>query len=204
MRQVTGNNITVTEKKVSIQLPLGGHSFSVEAIPAEALAGDRTVEFRVLTPRTALVPREQFDEAGCETYLRVAGMPPIAGETAVASDTLEQIVAVMAVDSDCLTAIRERFGTRATFTTPLLDVQKYSAPAVWLYRTGDILYVKVYNTTLRLAEVVTVTNDADTVMLMHDLDAVYGFGGYAIRCHGEQAAAMRRLLSKYYSDVRCE
>lgn len=204
MKQVTGNNITVTEKKVSIQLPLGGHSFSVDAIPEELLAGDRAVEFRVMTPRTTLVPREQFDEAACDAYLRVAGMPPLAGETAVASDTLEQIVAVMAVDSDCLAAIRSRFGARASFTTPLLDIQKYSSPAVWLYRSGGLLYVKVYNTTLRLAEVVTVENDADIVLLMRDLDAVYGFGGYAIRCHGEQASAMRKLLSKYYSDVRCE
>lgn len=204
MKQVTGNNITVTEKKVSIQLPLGGHSFSVDAIPADVLEGDRQVEFRVITPRTTLVPREQFDETGCEAYLRVAGMPALAGETAVASDTLAQIVAVTAIDSECLRAIRERLGARAVFTTPLLDIQKYSSPAVWLYRTGGLLYVKVYNITLRLAEVVTVASDADAVMLMHDLDAVYGFGGYAIRCHGEQASAMRKLLSKYYSDVRCE
>ncbi|MDE6778701.1 MAG: hypothetical protein K2J51_04440 [Alistipes sp.] len=189
---------------MSIQLPLGGHSFSVDAIPAEAVADDRQVEFRVITPRTLLVPREQFDDAGCEAYLRVAGMPPLAGETAIASDTAEQTVAVMAIDSDCLAAIRGRFGARAVFTTPLLDIQKYASPTVWLHRIDDILYVKVYNTTLRLAEAVTVTSDADTVMLMHDLDAVFGFGGYAIRCHGEQASSMRKLLSKYYSDVRCE
>jgi len=204
MKRATGNNTTLSGNEVSIQLPLGGHSFSFDALPEGIFSGEAPVEFRVLTPRTTLVPREAFDEAACEAYLAVAGLKCRAGETAVAGDVLGQIVPVMAIDSDALRIIRERFGARASFATPLCDVQKYSSPAVWLCRTGGLLYIKVYNTTLRFAEVIEPAGDADMLQILHDLDAVYGFRNYAIHCHGERPEAMRKLLKKYYSDVRCE
>ncbi len=204
MRQVTGSNIAISTNKVSIQLPLGGHSFSVDSLPDALLNSEQRVEFCVLTPRTTLVPREVFDEKSIENYLDIVGLGCSASERAVASDNLEQIVAVMAIDSQTLDAINLAFGSRASFTTPLLTLQKYSSAAVWLYREENLLYIKVYNTTLRFAEVVECECDADIVQVINDLDKIYSLSDYAIYCHGVRPAAMRKLLSKYYSDVRCE
>ena len=204
MRPETGNNISVTENKVSIQLPLGGHSFSVDMLPDDAAVAGREVEFSVLTPRTTLVPREEYDESACEAYLRVAGLALQEDETAVASDASQQCVAVMAIDKECLKAICERFGESARFTSPLCGVQKYSDATVWLYRTCGLLYIKVYKSKLRFAEVIEAPGEADVIQLLHDLEKPLAIKEFAIRCFGDDASRLRKALRRYYPVVLCE
>ena len=205
MRQETGNNISLCGNKVSIQLPLGGHSFSAEMLTDE-FTGARieTAECTVLTPRTTLVPRECFDAAAAENCLRIVGLPPRSGETVVTSDTAAQIVAVMAVDTECLGVLRERFGDRLKFTSPLCGNQNWSEPTVWLYRTEDLIYIKVYKPVLRLAEAVEISSDADVLQLLHDLEPVYDIRVCRIVCSGTECDRLRKRLAKYYTDVRCE
>ena len=206
MKQVTGSNLSVRDNAVSIQLPLGGHSFSAESLDGQLAGRQRIerVECTVLTPRTTLVPRECFDAAAAEQYLRVAGVPCRSDESVVTSDTSARIVAVMAVSSGCLAALRERFGDRLTFTSPLCGSQNYSEPAVWLYRTGDLIYIKVYRTVLRMAEAVEISSDADVLQLLHDLEEVFDVRRCTVVCSGDGCERLCRRLSKYYTDVRCE
>ena len=190
---------------VSIQLPLGGHSFSSEQL--NAACGDARIEraeCTVLTPRTTLVPRECFDAAAAEHYLNVAGVPCRCGETAVTSDRSAQIVAVMAVDAECDRMLRERFGDRLAYTSPLCGNQNWSEPTVWLYRTHDIIYIKVYKPVLRLAEAVEVSSEIDALQLLQDLEPDCGVSACRIVCCGDGRERLRRRLSKYYKDVRCE
>lgn len=205
MRQVTGNSIIRSGKMVSIQLPLGGHSFSVGELGSDC-AGDKveTLLCNVLTPRTTLVPRECFDAACAEHYLRVAGLPCRADETAVTSDPTAQIIAVMAVSSQCLTSLRQTFGQKLQFTSPLCGNQNFSEPTVWLHRAGDIIYIKVYKPVLRLAEAVEISSESDVLQLLHDLGGVYGIASCTILCSGDGCDRLRRRLAKYYPSVRCE
>ncbi len=81
MRQATGSNTPQSGNKVSIQLSLDGHSFSVPAL-SELPAGEAPVTVELLLPRTMLVPGELFDaERGAE-MLAANGMPPTAEERA--------------------------------------------------------------------------------------------------------------------------
>lgn len=106
--------------KVSIQRSLDGHSFSVP--PIETLAPDAAhVEAEVITPQTLLVPREAFDPELAAELLAAAGMACTEGQHPVwsAPKTLgpeTEVVAVMAIDSAVLQALRERTGDRAEFT----------------------------------------------------------------------------------------
>lgn len=66
MRQATGSNTPQSGNKVSIQLSLDGHSFSVPAL-SELPAGEAPVTVELLLPGTMLVPGELFDaERGAE------------------------------------------------------------------------------------------------------------------------------------------
>ena len=205
MKQETGNSISVCDNKVSIQLLLGGHSFSPERITEQHTDSRiECAECTVLTPRTVLVPRECFDVSAAEQYLRVAGLPCLSTETAVTSDLSAQIVAVMAVDTECLDVLRERFGERLAFTSPLCGSQNYSEPTVWIFRSGDLIYIKVYKPVLRMAEAVEISSEADVLQLLHDLESVFEVRSCTIICCGDECERMRRQLAKYYPDVRCE
>ena len=73
MRQVTGSNQLLENKKVSIQVTLGGRSFSVDKI---AVANDaEAVEFVIDTPRVTLAPREAVSLDNAAELLRLAGKP---------------------------------------------------------------------------------------------------------------------------------
>ena len=56
MRQETGSNSQSGNNKVSIQVKLGGLSFSAESV---AVAEGAEVEFVIETPRVILAPREE-------------------------------------------------------------------------------------------------------------------------------------------------
>ena len=206
MKQETGSSISVSNNEVSIQLPLGGHSFSVAALD-DALGGEHPQSARctVLTPRTTLVPRECFDASSAEKYLRIAGVPCRGDETVVTCDAeAQRAVAVMAVSSECLGALRERFGERLSFASPLCDSRDCKEPAVLLHRAGDLIYIKVYGPELQLAEAVEISSDADVLQLLHDLEGALEVSRCAVVCSGDDCDRLCRRLAKYYTNVRCE
>lgn len=68
MKQATGKtNLPDRRNKVSIQLKLSGHSFSLE-VPSAGIPE----ECAVYTARTLLLPRDEFDAAQAELCLRLS------------------------------------------------------------------------------------------------------------------------------------
>lgn len=199
MKRETGNNHPGVNKGVSIQLKLGGHSFSADTLPA--VGGDGIVLCELLTPRTMLVPREEFDTAVAGILLDAAGMPCRDDETAVWSDPEGAAVAVMAFDTTIVDALRKHFGARLRFTTPLLFTCVCAPPAVWLCRNDELLYIKVYNGGLRFAEVVTVQTEADLLYHIELLDREFKLAEYEVCLAGEIEKTTCKALRRYFRTV---
>lgn len=191
------------QNQVSIQLKLGGHSFSVDTLPASVTEGSESVEFVVLTRKTLLVPRDEFDEAYATTYLRLAGIPCDATQMPVWSDTEAPIVAVMAADTACVTAIGQKLGRRATFTSPLLRSHPYVTPTVWLYRTEQLLYIKVYGSDLRFAEVVAAKTESDIVYYIELLAKEFSLHTHKACIEGTECGVLKKLLRPHFQQIIC-
>ena len=189
MRQATGSNTPQSGNKVSIQLSLDGHSFSVPAL-SELPAGEASVKVELLLPRTMLVPGELFDaERGAE-MLAANGMPPTA---------------VTAIDREALRQVEEKLGDRARFTTPLLHTPANAAKTVWMSRRAGLLYIKVYdNGELQLAEVIPAATDTDVAYFFERLDGCFPLKEYELRIAGDNPKAARKLLGKRFRQTTCE
>ena len=166
MRQATGSNTPQSGNKVSIQLSLDGHSFSVPAL-SELPAGEAPVTVELLLPRTMLVP-------------------PTAEESVVASDPEAEFVAVTAINREALRQVEEKLGDRIRYTTPLLREVQAGTPTVWAYRTAGLLYIKVYDGSLRFAGV------------------EFALKSCELRISGDDAKACGKLLKGYFKRIVCE
>lgn len=206
MKPETGKtNGSVSAKQVSIQLMLGGHSFSADALPAVVRDAKGPVECVVLTHKTLLIPREEFGEALAETYLRLAGMACGTDEIPVWTDLQQQVVAVMAAPGADVESLRRTLGPqRVRFATPLLRVQKYAAPTLWVYRTEKLLYIKVYDTILRLAEVIEAEGEADIVACLEILAREFPLETYTAVAAGEDRKGLTKILRRYVKRTVCE
>lgn len=205
MRPATGSNPLSDPKKVSIQLKLGGHSFSDSdaSLPADAAAGD--VEFVLLTEKSVLVPREHFDPACAADYLAVNGVPCAEDETAVSSDPARPIVAVMAIASGALDVLRRRFGAELRFTTPLLADETDPYPVIRLHAVDDrLLYISVFDDGLQLAEVFPTSGADDELSLLQRLEEQFDPDDFLLRLTGDRLRERRKMLKRYYSEVTCE
>lgn len=78
MKQATGKTDSRPNvKKVSIQLALDGHSFSI--VGGQGILPEATVKVEILTTRTLLVPEELFDSQQAATLLAADGKAPLSG-----------------------------------------------------------------------------------------------------------------------------
>ena len=192
MKQVTGSNSPSVPQRVSIQQPLDGHSFSASALPEAA--PDEGIVCELLTAKTLLVPAEEFDPQAAGALLAAAGMAPDATESAVWSEPEGEAVGVMAFDRTAIEALRTRYADALHFATPLLGRFEPSVPAVLLDKRGGILYIKVYDRSLRLAEVL--------LYVMESLNRVYALRSYEAQPGGTFSASERKLLRRYFKRVR--
>ena len=203
MRQATGSNTPQSGNKVSIQLSLDGHSFSVPAL-SELPAGEAPVTVELLLPGTMLVPGELFDaERGAE-MLAANGMPPTAEESVVASDPEAEFVAVTAINREALRQVEEKLGDRIRYTTPLLCVPQTSVPTVWMYYAAGLLYIKVYDGKLRFAEVVPAPDEADLLYMLERLGSEFRLRDYTLRIGSGDGRALKRKLGGYFRQIVCE
>ena len=200
MKQVTGSNNPSVPQRVSIQQPLDGHSFSASALPEAA--PDEGIVCELLTAKTLLVPAEEFDPQAAGALLAAAGMAPDATESAVWSEPEGEAVGVMAFDRTAIEALRTRYADALHFATPLLGRFEPSVPAVLLDKRGGILYIKVYDRSLRLAEVVPAASEEDRLYVMESLNRVYALRSYEAQPAGTFSASERKLLRRYFKRVR--
>ncbi len=203
MKQATGNNTAAARNDVSIQFNLGGHSFSASDLPAEVVAGTDDVLFTVCTHKVTLVPQEAFDEALSAQYLAVAGLACSAGETTVCSEMRAATVAVMAIDAALLDKVLAILGTRAKFTSPLLDKRHDEGRNLSIVIADDTAYYRLFDGSLRLAEAIRLQSADDVLFYALQFVETAGLGNDTdIYIRGSRSAT--RLLKRYFKRVVCE
>ena len=197
MRQETGSNLSINNKKVSIQVKLGGLSFSADKIVvAEDIEQE---EFIIDTPRVILAPRKEVSLDTASELLRIVGKPCRSNEQSVCSELQADIVAVIAIDGKALSAIVERWGSRASFTSPLLDMRHSEEECLTIDATDKVCYLRLFRSGLQRAEAFDATTPEDVLYLVTEwLD------NNTTPIYIKSSAEVVKLLRKYYKQVICE
>ena len=196
MRQVTGRtNPKIMPQKMSIRLWSDGHSFPREQLKAlREQRGVGDVEIELLSSRTTLVPACCFSPEQAESLLSLAGQPCHDTETAVWSDAWEGVVAVMAIDRATL----EQLPKSVRFTSPLLSLKGETKESVLLARYENLLYIKVWDARLRLAEVIRVDSEEDLLYYLTRLGEVLPLRNYSLVVAGDDSKSLRKVVKKYF------
>ena len=198
MRQETGSNPNSADKKVSIQVKLGGRSFSADnTIQAE---GVENVEFVIDTPRVTLAPREVVTLDNAAEILRLTGKPCHSNEQSVCSELQADIVAIIAIDAHALESIIAKWGSRASFSTPLLDMRHSDEECMTIDCTERVCYMRLFKGGLQRAEALDATTAEDA--LLYATEWLGEGSATTIYIKGCKAAA--KLLKKYFKRVICE
>ncbi len=187
---------------VSIQLPLGGHSFSSTDLRKIGVAEDDHIMATLHTAKCVAVPAEEFHKESAEAYLAMSAIAVDGNECVVHSDTSHPIVAVMAINAECHKLLSESFGNRLHYTTPLLLTPTPDEGTV-LHLSEGVLYIRVAHEGLRLAEVVTVGNDADILYYLERTHRVLGIYNMYARAEGDTQRLMR-ICKKLFTKIVCE
>jgi hypothetical protein len=197
MRQETGkSNSTQTTKKVSIQVKLGGRSFSASNIVAD---NADVVEFVIDTPRVTLAPREAITPDNASSFLTLCSKACHINEQSVCSEQQSDIVAIIAIDSEALASIVEKWGSRASFSSPLLDMRHSEESCLTIDASEKVCYMRLFNNGLQRAEANVATTAEDILYLVTEW---LGGNDTPIYIKGSSAAA--KLLRKYFKRVVCE
>ncbi len=182
---------------MSIQVKLGGRSFSALDI---AIAEDiEQVEFVIDTPRVTLAPRSEVSLDSASELLRIVGKPCRSNEQSVCSELQADIVAIMAIDTKALNTIVEKWGSRATFTTPLLNMRHSEELCLTIDVTDKVCYMRLFDGGLQQAEAFDATSAEDVLFLVTEW---LQHRNIPIYIKGSADAA--KILSKYYKQVICE
>lgn len=202
MKQVTGSNTPQATNKVSIQLTLDGHSFRRTASTGNSRGGARGGGAADGTDDAR--PEEVLGTGDAGTLLAANGMAPAAEERAVCSLPVQGIVAVMAAHREALRQVEEKLGDRIRYTTPLLREVQAGTPTVWAYRTAGLLYIKVYDGSLRFAGVIPAPDTADVCYFTERLEKEFALKSCELRISGDDAKACGKLLKGYFKRIVCE
>ena len=199
MRLETGSNPNPANNKVSIQVKLGGRSFSAHEVEKAEKAV--SIEVVVDTPRVALAPREQITLDTAAELLRIVGKPCRSNEQSVCSNLQADIVAAIAIDSSALASITERWGSRVTFTSPLLDMRHSEEKCLTIDASEEVCYIRHFNNGLQRAEAYAISTAED--VLYHATEWLQQEKkSTPIYIKGEKSTA--KLLRKYFKQVICE
>ena len=197
MRQETGSNLTIDNKKVSIQVKLGGRSFSADKVAVAE--GVERVEFIIDTPRVVLAPRGEVSLDSAAELLRVVGKACRSNEQSVCGELQADIVAVMAMDSETLRSIVALKGVAISFTSPLLDMRHCDEDCLTIDATDKVCYARLFENGLRSAEAFDATNSEDVLYIVSER-----LGNRDIPIYIKGSAETVKLLRKYYKRVICE
>ena len=198
MRPETGSNQLLDNKKVSIQVKLGGLSFSADKV-AES-EDIENVEFIIDTPRVILAPREAVSLDNAAALLRLAGKACRLEEQSVCSELQADIVAIMAINCDALTAIIERWGSKASFTSPLLDMRHSEDNCITIDATEKVCYIRRFEDGLQYAAAEEYATAEDILFFATEQSN----GRTDIPIYIKGGANCVKLLRKYYKQVICE
>lgn len=203
MKQVTGNNSSSSQFRVSIQQSLDGHSFSRPEL-SQCASVETDVEVELVVPHTVLVPETLYRDGLKEELLAANGTPAAESECVVACDPKNGCVAVAAVDAGLLQQLAERFPKRH-YTSPLEFVPQNRQKCVWMGKRGELLYTKVYdNGLLRLAEVIPAASEAEIRYFIESLAKQFPLAEYELRLTGDDPKQLRKWIGNEFEKTVCE
>lgn len=204
MRQVTGSNSTATDKKVSIQLRLDGHSFSRELLPAE-VADNAVIEVELLTSKTVMVPEECFAPELAAKLLWLSGVVCDADEQPVWSNATDGVIVVMALNREVAEVLTECYGSRVEYTSPMLRGCTGEGRYLCIYIAGSVAYIKLYNAAqLDFCEALAVTGADDVLYAVERIAEHFDCEKLKVKVAGEDADSVITMLKQYYKVLKCE
>ena len=198
MRLETGSNLIPANNKVSIQVKLGGLSFSAQDITITKET--KHIEVIIDTPRVILAPHKQVSSDTAAELLRVVGKACHSNEQSVCSEPQADIVAVMAVDSSALASITEQWGSRASFTSPLLDMRHSEEKCLTVDVSDEVCYIRHFNNGLQRAEAFAISTAEDVLYLATE----WLQQDKSTPIYIKRGNAVAKLLRKYFKQVICE
>jgi hypothetical protein len=176
---------------------LGGRSFSAETF--SAAEGIEQVEFVIDTPRVTLAPRQEVSLDNASALLSLAGKPSHSTEVSVCSELQNDIVAIIAIDGKALEAIVEKWGSRATFSSPLIDMRHNDEKCLTIDTSDKVCYMRLFDGNLQRAEAYVATTAEDILYNVKEW-----LGEREIPIYIKSSAATAKLLRKYFKRVICE
>ena len=204
MRQVTGSNLTPSNKKVSIQLKLDGHSFSRDILPRKIAEG-ANVEVELLTAKSIAVPAECFDPELAENLLAMSGIALSEDEQAVWSGEQEGIVAVMALPRDYAEGLQSHYGDRLQYSSPLLRKISGKGRYLYIYNMGKLAYFKLYNESqIEYCQAHSLTGGDDLLYIIERLAQEFSLRDFVVGLAGDCNTALLKVLKQYHKVEKCE
>lgn len=203
MRPETGNNRSTSDRKVSIQQPLDGHSFSLPGDPGP-LPDGVSVEVELLMPRTLLVPETFGSPEHAAAWFAASGMPLREDDRVVETGSLDGCRALIAVPCEVANKLLETWGDRIRYTTPLLHVPSSAQRCVWIARRGGLVYIKLYDAELEFADVLPSDDETELLYFVERLGGCFPLSDYTLCLAGEGSKSLRHLLGKRFKRIVCE
>ena len=188
----------LTHNNVSTRLVLGGHSFSGVYVERHGSVDARS-EAIVATAQTVLVPYALF----CQNEAAViadAGLVIRDGECAVFSEPKDDIVAVMVIGCDMLDEARQR-GCMSWTSPLLLDCPTERGTVLSL--ANGVLFVRIYDDGLQLAEAVEVQGESDVIYYLEQINAAYHIYNIGV-CLQLGAEQLKNVCKRLFKHVVCE
>lgn len=171
------------------------------------------MEFEIITPLTMLVPEEIFEEAHASELMAANGTPvgqdmsvvwSSPREITVADNTTQRVVALMALGKDMLKTITKTTSGDFRYTSPLLDDFHPAAPTIRLQHVADTLYIKVYDTTLRMAEAIPAADEVDLLYFIERAGEHLELRNYELDLAARDTKSLRKTIGKRFKKIICE
>lgn len=189
--------ISNTNKMVSIRLT-GGHSFSVPTT-------EKVDVVELLTEHTLLVPEQFYAAEGIRAAFAASGMALDQEMQIIPIRTDKGMMALVALTTDEHEALKRAYGEEVRYTTPLLSPVGNIEPTIWLCDTGDLIYIKVYDPKLQMAEVVPIEDAADRDYLLVRLTQSCDPNRYTTRLNlRTNDKSILRQYKNYFKRLQCE
>ena len=191
--------------KVSIQLKLDGHSFSIVGLDDLKSTPATVLTVEVLTPRTMLVPQALLNKEGMNEIMELNGMAPKHHEMVVCdTHSDQQVAALMAVPRAAVEQIERRVESPLVFTSPLMTPLCATEPTAWIGFYNSLLYIKVYEDRLRFAEVISAPTQTDVAFFMDRLGREFPLQHFLLFVSGDESKQFGKMLSKRFKKIICE
>lgn len=189
--------ISNTNKMVSIRLT-GGHSFSIPT-------AEKVDVVELLTEHTLLVPEQFYAAEGVRAAFAASGMAIDNEMQIIPIRTDKGMMALVALTTDEHEALKRTYGEEVRYTTPLLSLVGNIEPTIWICDTGDLIYIKVYDPKLQMAEVVPIEDEADRDYLLARLTQSCDPNRYTVRLNlRTNDKSILRQYKNYFKRLQCE